>query len=121
MGVINCIENNLNIVLKEILTNSLKYRSNKEAVNIQITYSIIDKMHKISIKDDGIGITPKYSKKVFIMFQKLNDHHKFHGIGAGLVFCKKIINFWSGDIWVNPYVKNGTEITFTIPLLQNNR
>lgn len=108
----------LKMVFKELLNNSIKFRSNKESVKIEITYSKNSKMHKITIKDDGIGITPKYAEKVFVMFQKLNDHHKYQGIGAGLAYCKKIINLWGGDIWVNPNVTKGSEVTFTVPIHQ---
>ena len=65
------------------------------------------------VKDNGIGIDPKYSKNVFGLFNKLNQDSE--GTGIGLALVKRIIEAHGGRVWIVSDGKTGTEVCFTLP------
>ncbi|MBF0416330.1 MAG: response regulator [Magnetococcales bacterium] len=68
-----------------------------------------------SFRDNGIGIDPKYTERVFIIFQKLNVRSKYQGTGIGLAICKRIVERHNGRIWVESPLEQGSLIRFSIP------
>jgi PAS domain S-box-containing protein len=67
------------------------------------------------IKDNGIGIEPHYTNKVFELFEKLDPRSS--GTGVGLAIVKRIIEIHGGKIWAESAgIGHGTTFCFTLPL-----
>jgi chemotaxis family two-component system sensor kinase Cph1 len=67
------------------------------------------------VKDDGIGIPEKHHQAVFRLFKRLHGRDKFGGgTGAGLAFCKKIVERHGGAIWVESSPGGGAMFVFTL-------
>ena len=110
------IDMDANLVSKSInnlLSNALKFTSEKGTVEIKVT---LNEELKIAIIDNGLGIPNKDLDKVFERFyQSKNDITQSQGSGIGLTFTKSILEAhgFSIDVTSEPNVK--TEFIITIP------
>ncbi len=101
-------------LLQNLIGNSIKYRGQAAPI-IHISAKRDDEMWQFSVKDNGIGIAPKYHEKIFEMFQRLNTGERNEGTGIGLAIAKRIVEKHGGKIWVESEEGKGATFLFTLP------
>jgi signal transduction histidine kinase len=69
----------------------------------------------LSVSDNGIGIAPEFSDKVFVIFQRLHGREVYAGTGVGLALVKKIVEHHGGTIRIDTSYTDGTRFEFTLP------
>ncbi|MEZ4956702.1 MAG: tetratricopeptide repeat protein [Saprospiraceae bacterium] len=106
-------------LFQNLIDNSIKY-SEKTNPTVEIESSRKDGFYEFSIKDNGIGIEPPYQQKIFEMFKRLHNRDKYDGNGIGLAICKKIVQQYGGDIWVESMAGEGSTFYFTFPIPENS-
>jgi light-regulated signal transduction histidine kinase (bacteriophytochrome) len=68
------------------------------------------------VQDNGIGIDPRYSERIFEVFKRLHTREEHPGTGIGLLICKRIIERNGGRIWVKSKLGKGSTFYFTLPI-----
>jgi PAS domain S-box-containing protein len=101
-------------LFQNLLVNSIRYRT-EEAPRIHVGAEPREKEWVFSVKDNGIGIEPEYSEKVFGIFKCLHPRDKYPGSGMGLAICRKIVTRHEGRIWVESELGEGATFYFTLP------
>ncbi|AKB83500.1 Phytochrome, two-component sensor histidine kinase [Methanosarcina barkeri 3] len=107
-------------IFQNLIANGIKFHG-EEAPKIHISAKKISVENKVgewlfSVQDNGIGIDPKYSEKIFEVFKRLHKKEEYQGTGIGLAICKKIVERHGGHIWVESELGKGATFYFTLPI-----
>ena len=108
-----CEVEQLGMVFQNLIGNAIKFnKSNQPMLNI----SCMERLNEwqFSVKDNGIGIDPKFQDKIFEIFRRLHHRKDFEGNGIGLALCKRIITRHGGKIWFESTPGEGTTFHFTV-------
>jgi len=97
-----------------LIGNALRF-SNGRRPRVHVGVENKSGEHVFFVRDNGIGIDPRYAEKVFVMFQRLHARDEYEGNGIGLAVCKRIVERHGGRIWVESEPGKGAAFRFTIP------
>ena len=112
-----------------LIGNSIKYRKVDVDPMITITYEKVKikednytdeshgEFHKIVFSDNGIGFSPEYSERIFLLFNRLHAKTDYPGTGVGLAICKKIISNHNGYIKAIGRPNEGASFIVFIPVV----
>ena len=101
-------------VLQNLLDNACKFMGDQPAPRIEIGFEARGAETVFFVRDNGIGIDPRFQAKVFGLFEKLDP--KAEGTGIGLSLVKRIVELHGGRIWVESAgLGQGTGFYFTLP------
>ena len=102
-------------VINNFISNSVKYSPPGSTINVACIN--IDNSIQVSVKDEGSGIAPQDTGKIFERFYRTETatESSVSGFGIGLYLCAEIIQRHGGNIWVNSEVGQGSIFYFTLP------
>lgn len=101
-------------VFQNLIGNAIRYRR-EDAPEIHVAAKWMDGQWLFSIRDNGIGIEPRYQERIFGMFKRLHNNADYPGTGMGLAICQRIIHRGRGRIWVESELGRGSTFFFTAP------
>ncbi len=102
-------------VLQSLFENSIKFMGEQSKPQIEIGQrNGKDNLPIFYIRDNGIGIEPRFTDRIFGIFDKLDSQSE--GTGIGLALVKRIIEVHGGRVWVESEgLGKGSTFCFTIP------
>ncbi|MCK4487819.1 MAG: PAS domain S-box protein [Desulfobacterales bacterium] len=101
-------------VFENLLVNAIKFTRGTKNPKIEIGYEDRGDFHEFHFKDNGIGIDPKYHRKIFEMFHRLREIDDEEGTGLGLPIVERIVNNHGGRVWVKSEKGKGATFYFTL-------
>ncbi len=113
LPVVMADEVQLTQLFQNLLANSIKFRG-QQVPSMHISAQRQDTSWTISIRDNGIGISPQQADRIFVIFQRLHTSAQYPGTGIGLAVCKKIAERHGGSISVQPAPDGGSVFSFTV-------
>ncbi len=102
-------------VVRNLLSNAVKY--SPKGSSIQIRAQVLPTDVKISVQDQGMGMTAEQQAHLFEKFYRADaSNTAVSGTGLGLAISKLIVELHSGKIWAESQYGVGTTFHFTLPL-----
>ncbi len=104
------------LIVTNVVENAIKY-SDKGLIRITLKS---DHQHlRLSVQDDGIGISEDYLNRLFTPFEQesFGYSREFEGSGIGLTITKKLVDLLSGEINIDSKKGEGTHVNISLPLI----
>lgn len=114
LPVITCDVPRVTEVFRNLITNAVKYNKSPRK-RVEIGMSALQPTPTFYVRDNGIGIEPRFFNDIFRIFKRLNEEDDaVKGTGVGLTFVKKIVERHGGRIWLDSRPGEGTTFYFTL-------
>ncbi len=101
-------------VFDNLITNAFKFLGDQASPRVEIGAIDQEAAHTFWVRDNGIGIDPKFQETIFGVFHRLKDV-EVEGTGVGLTIVKRIVEQAGGRIWLESAKGAGTTFYFTWP------
>lgn len=102
-------------LLQNLIGNAIKYRKREEPPRIHVSAIRHGREWVFGVRDNGIGIEPRFQKQIFVIFQRLHTSEEHPGTGIGLALCRKTLEQHHGRIWVESESGLGSTFYFSLP------
>jgi PAS domain S-box-containing protein len=112
---LSCDRDGLAAVFSNLLSNAVKYIGTTEEPKIEIGWEDKGRFYVFWVRDNGIGIEPKYQEKVFELFHRGGADRRVEGTGVGLAIVKRIVENHGGVVRIAAEPGDGTTVYFSIP------
>ncbi|GAB2776209.1 hypothetical protein GCM10027275_19190 [Rhabdobacter roseus] len=117
-------------LFQNLISNSIKYSKDGQFPEIAINYRLAHgtdiptvnpshrelQFHLIEFIDNGIGFSPEYADKIFVIFQRLHGRDQYEGTGIGLAICRRVVSNHNGYLIAEGKEGKGAKFCLYLPL-----
>jgi light-regulated signal transduction histidine kinase (bacteriophytochrome) len=103
----------LSEVFRQLIANAITF-CGPTPPEVHISSTEDDDSIVFSVRDNGLGIDPRYHEQIFGVFKRLHGR-EYPGTGMGLAICERIVAQRGGRIWVESDVGSGATLRFSVP------
>lgn len=114
LPVVLADRSNLSRVFQNLVGNAVKFTRGDDP-EVVIEAEREGEMWRISVADNGIGMEPENTRRIFEPFRRLHGEEDYEGTGIGLAVCDRIVEQHGGRIWVTSTPGEGSVFSFTMP------
>ncbi|MBF0216848.1 MAG: sensor histidine kinase [Candidatus Omnitrophica bacterium] len=117
-GVFRADPNRVKQIFDNLIGNAIKYIGPGKNKRIELSSDDVGPdVIRFGVKDNGIGIDPKFHEKIFEVFFRVGkESGAEEGTGVGLTSVKKIVENMGGRIWLKSALGEGSEFFIEVPL-----
>lgn len=103
-------------LFQNLIENAIKFKKEDIPPKIHISAVKDEKKNEyiFTVSDNGIGMEPQYTDKIFEVFKRLHTIDEYRGAGIGLAISKRILERHGGRIWVKSELGKGSTFYFTL-------
>ncbi len=112
-------EYQIQIVIRNLLSNALKFTSKGGFVKVLSIYEVHDQTVLLIIRDTGIGMNAQELAQVFNYPISQHGTNGEKGTGIGLSLCKELVEKNHGSIHINSALNKGTEVILKLPIAKS--
>ena len=99
-------------LLQNLVGNAIKFRG-EAPPRVDVSALKGSEGWVVTVRDNGVGIDPEQTSRIFGMFARLNGETE--GTGIGLAVCRRVVEAHGGRIWVEAAEGGGSAFRFTLP------
>lgn len=114
LGHVRGDELQLGLLLQNLVANAVKFRGDRPPV-VEIACEHDELGHRLTVRDNGIGIDPQHVDRIFQIFTRLHPREAYDGTGIGLSICRRIAERHGGRIEVASVLGEGSTFIVTLP------
>jgi signal transduction histidine kinase len=99
-------------LLQNLVGNAVKFRGDAPP-RVEVSALEGSEGWVVTVRDNGVGLDPDHTSRIFGMFARGNGDTE--GTGIGLAVCRRVVEAHGGRIWVEPAEGGGSAFRFTLP------
>ena len=101
------------VLLQNLIANALKF--NALTPRVSVTARKQESACVLVVEDNGIGIRPEHTERIFKPFERLHGRGQYEGVGLGLATCRQIVEAHGGTISVESEPGKGSRFLVHLP------
>lgn len=102
-------------VVANLISNAAKFCAKGRAAHVRVRGERSDRVARLWVEDDGIGIAPEHQERVFRMFERLHGVEAYEGTGVGLAIVRRGIERMGGQVGVESQLGAGSRFWIELP------
>jgi len=106
----------LRAAFEELLANALKFGAGDERARVSVEgRREEDGTIVYCVADEGVGFDPRWSGKLFGVFERLHSRDEYPGAGLGLAVVRRIVERHGGRVWAESRAEHGARFFLALP------
>lgn len=101
--------------LENLVSNGLKFVDPSRRPEVHIGAEVRDDLVRLTVRDNGIGISPEYHNRLFGIFERLHPEEAYPGTGVGLAIVKKSVERMNGSLGLDSAPGRGSCFWIELP------
>jgi signal transduction histidine kinase len=103
-------------ILQNLISNAAKFNCTPRK-RVELGWCLVGEHGcELYVRDNGLGIDPRYTERIFQVFQRLHTRQEYEGTGIGLAIVKKAVSRMGGTVHVTSTPGEGSTFWVTLPM-----
>ena len=103
-------------IFQNLISNATKFNRAPHK-RIELGWRLVGEYDcELYVRDNGLGIDPRYAEQIFQIFQRLHTQQEYEGTGIGLAIVKKAISRMGGTVHYTSTTGEGSTFFVTLPM-----